>query len=363
MELSSAVIASQENELIKLYESIRESVIYISRINQAFNPLMMNMMEVPSLSGSGFVWQDEFIVTNNHVVDGQNEVLVTFIRASDGERKSFRARVKGGDKEKDIAVLELVKERDSREYKVPQPLLLAASSKLRVGQFVIALGNPFGLETSLTTGIISGLGRQLQGPGGNVFCDMIQTDAAINPGNSGGPLLNSAGQLIGMNTAIYSTSGAFSGVGFAIPADILKVVVDVIIKKGVFSKPKTGLEFVGGYQAKLLGVDGLLVLNVAPGSPAEVSGIRPVSKSAFLSSADIASADVIKKVNGKPVLSEADFLQATYGNTPGDVISIVVKRAVVTTAAPAAQYTQTNISNDQSKKVAHREVTLQLRLS
>jgi S1-C subfamily serine protease len=352
-----SIFKSQELDLINVYESRRDSVAYISRISQAFNPLLMNVMEIPSLSGSGFIWDESHIVTNNHVIDGQKEVFVTFVNAKNGSRQSYRAQVRGGDKERDIAVLKVIS--NNGPLTLPPPLPLADPSNIIVGQSVAAIGNPFGLDQTLTSGIVSGLGRQIRTQIGNVIYDMIQTDAAINPGNSGGPLLDSNGRLIGMNTAIYSTSGTFSGVGFAIPVDMLEVVVNCIIKTGSFQKPSTGIQFVGGYQAKLLGVeDGLLVLSVVPGSPAEQAGIRTVPKNSFFTTSDIALADVILRVNGKSVLTEADFLQSIYNKQSGDMIEITVRRAIV----PPSEYPSASQTAIQDKKKESREVTLQLRL-
>lgn len=339
--------------MIELYKARRSSVVYISTIFQTLDLLSMNMMEIPQSSGTGFIWENDYIVTNNHVVDGQSEVLVTFVNNTDGTRQSFKAKIKGGDKEKDIAVLKLVKEAD---VKLPSFIPLSDSSQLSVGQFVAAIGNPFGLDQTLTTGVISGLGRQIRAGNGVIF-DMIQTDAAINPGNSGGPLLDSSGRLIGMNTAIYSTSGTFSGVGFAIPVDILKVVVNCIIKNGSFVKPKTGLQFIGGYQAKRLGIeDGLIVLSVARGSPADEAGLRSVPKNSFLSPQDILSADVILKVNNRRVFTEADFFQAIYSKAVGDTIDITIRRSVTNMVNSVL------VSGNNNEKKPFREVSLQLKL-
>ena len=173
---------SHEMDTINLYESRRESVVYISKLSHTFNPLFMNVMEFPSLTGSGFVWNDDYIITNNHVVENQKEVFVTFVNKLDGARKGYRATVRGGDKEKDIAVLKLIN--DSISIQLPPPLPLGTSSQLRVGQTVLAIGNPFGLDQTLTSGIISGLGRQIKTTESNTIYDMIQTDAAINPGIS-----------------------------------------------------------------------------------------------------------------------------------------------------------------------------------
>lgn len=185
----------QENDLIELYETARYGVAYISKLSQTFNPILMNVMEVPSLSGSGFVWNSEYLVTNYHVIQNQKEVLVTFTTSAN-TRESYKATIRGFDKERDIAVLKLIV--PSSMPSIPPAIPLGESKSLRVGQYALAIGNPFGLDQTLTSGIISGLGRQVKSPSGSTIYDMIQIDAAINPGNSGGPLLDSSGSIIGM---------------------------------------------------------------------------------------------------------------------------------------------------------------------
>lgn len=352
MKMQLQGLMSVESELIDLYEQRRESVVFISKLSQSFNPLQWNMMEIPSLSGSGFVWDQDlgYIVTNYHVVENQKEMLVTFVNKTNGNRESFRANLHGSDKDKDIAVLKL--QLNNQSLILPAALPLGNSTSVRVGQYAIAIGNPFGLDQTLTSGIISGLGRQIRSSTGNIIFDMIQSDCSINPGNSGGPLLDSSGRLIGMNTAILTPSGAFSGVGLSIPVDTLKVVVSGIIKNGYFVKPKTGLELVGGYQARLLGIEtGLLVVNVLPGSAAEIAGIRSLSKQSLLSRNDITNADIILQVNNMNCNTEADLLQATYNKSPGDIIELTLLRSLST------------VSNNNKQKRDSRQVKVQLKLS
>lgn len=315
-------LSENEKSRIHLFESVRPSVVYISRLQQALNPVMMNVMEIPAQTGSGFIWDENHIVTNCHVVGvDATEVQVTFVD-NEGNREAYRAKVRGVDPDKDVAVLRLIETKD-KHMKSLKPLVKGSSSGLRVGQSAIAVGNPFGLDHTLTTGVISGLGRQIATMGRRPIFNMIQTDAAINPGNSGGPLLDSLGRLIGMNTAIYSTSGASAGIGFAIPVDTLKAVVDIIVRDGKVVRPATGIQYLGGDQARALGINrGVIVLGTAPGSAAERAGLRGVSRNFF----SMTIGDVIIAVDGKPLVSEADFLKALDRKVVGDEIELTVLR-------------------------------------
>lgn len=245
-----------EEVITALFEKARPSVVYISTLRTAFNPITFNTLEIPSQTGSGFVWDERHIVTNAHVLQAgrggadlsaksDETFLVTLLQGSPSPshppanpgRQSYRARIKGIDAAQDVAVLELLPSAPTpkstpaltRSPPPPLPTLLplqhGSSSLLRVGQAAIAIGNPFGLDLTLTTGVVSGLGRTVGLAPQQALYDMVQTDASINPGNSGGPLLDSSGRLIGMNTAIYTTSGTSGGIGFAIPVDTLKVLI------------------------------------------------------------------------------------------------------------------------------------------
>jgi S1-C subfamily serine protease len=227
--------------------------------------------EVPSGAGTGFVWDDDgHIVTNFHVTLDARSLTVTT-----QDQKVYPASVVGTEPRKDIAVLSI---------KIPKgtlkPITLpAADYKLEVGQKVIAIGNPFGLDHTLTTGIVSALGRQVDGIGGVTIRDMIQTDAAINPGNSGGPLLDSAGKLIGMNTMIFSKSGASAGIGFAVPVDTIRRVVPQLIAKGKVEQVGFGIRI--DPQARVerrLGIAGVVVLEIIPNSPAQKAGLRGLTQ-------------------------------------------------------------------------------------
>ncbi len=205
---------------IDLFENNKNSVVYIATAQAVVDVWTRNIYNIPRGAGSGFVW-DEWghIVTNYHVISGASEAHV---RLSDG--RDYPASLVGASPEHDLAVLKI-----NVPFKPPRPILIGESRNLRVGQKVFAIGNPFGLDWTLTAGIVSALDRSIGGGQENAIHHLIQTDAAINPGNSGGPLLDSAGRLIGVNTAIYSPSGAYAGVGFAIPVDTVNRIVPEII--------------------------------------------------------------------------------------------------------------------------------------
>lgn len=321
---------ADEERFIQIYERVTPSVVYISTLNRLFNPVQLNVFEIPSQSGSGFVWDDKFVVTNAHVLETQGRALssssddvflVTFL-SSNKSTTTFRSKIKGISSEKDIAVLEL-----AAESKSFQPLEKGTSSTLRVGQYAIAVGNPFGLDLTLTTGVVSGLGRTVGFPRTRSNSkavynfDMIQCDASINPGNSGGPLLDSDGLLIGMNTAIYTTSGSSSGISFAIPVDTLKIYVPLLINNGEV-KPTLGLgvSFLGGYAARAMGVsNGLLVTAVEKGTPADFAGLRPGSAS---------TGDIILKCESVDLEISADFDRMIQAADVGGgaVVKLLVSR-------------------------------------
>lgn len=341
-------LLQSEERLIDIYKAAAKSVVYISTLNRAFNPILFNVLEIPSQTGSGFVWSDRFVVTNAHVVEaggGSGSVkidtmyLITFLQDETRGRPgivSYRAKLRGLDSSKDVAVLEIVQDASGKAL-TPQdatpfrPIDKGESKDLAVGQQAIAIGNPFGLDLTMTTGIVSGLGRTIgmgaRGGGTTIF-DAIQTDAFINPGNSGGPLLDSSGRLIGMNTAIYTTSGSSSGVGFAIPVDSLKVWVSMLIQDAKIAIPKTGLVLLGGHAARALGVvRGVVVLSVQPGSSAAVAGIRAAST---LPATAALKNDIILSCQGQPVDTDVDFQKEVQAATlkGGNTIKLSVSRAV-----------------------------------
>jgi 2-alkenal reductase len=262
-------------------------------------------------TGTGFLWDEAgHVVTNNHVVEGAGQVR---IRLASGEIVS--AEVVGTAPNYDLAVLQL-----GRVRLPPPPIPLGSSANLQVGQSVFAIGNPFGLDQTLTTGIISALHRRLPTSSGREIADVIQTDAAINPGNSGGPLLDSAGRLIGVNTAIYSPSGSSAGIGFAIPADVVNRVVPQLIRNG--RMPTPGIGIVAGQEAAAaqLGIEGVVVVRTLPGSPAEQAGLQGLD---FRTGR---IGDVIVGVNQDPVRRLSDLTQALEKAGVGTSVDLLVRR-------------------------------------
>jgi 2-alkenal reductase len=261
-------------------------------------------------SGSGFVWdQAGHIVTNNHVVANARSVSV---RLADGQ--VLPARVVGRAPNYDIAVLRLTRGAQ------PAPLPIGSSSDLRVGQQSYAIGNPFGLDQTLTTGVISALQRTLPVAAGREIADVIQTDAAINPGNSGGPLLDSAGRVIGVNTAIFSPSGAFAGIGFAVPIDTVNRIAPRLIRDGDLPTPGLGIMVGEEAIAAQLGIEGIVILRVLPGSPAAEAGLAGVDLVAG------SIGDVIISVEGRPVRRMADLARALEDHGIGDRVELEVQR-------------------------------------
>jgi len=306
-------LAEDEKSTIHLFKQSSASVVYIttSEIGRDFN---MNVLEIPHGSGSGFIWDEKgHVVTNYHVVSGSNRFRVTL-----ADQTTVSAVLIGGDPSKDVAVL--------RIDVPPQgltPLLIGTSTNLEVGQKVFAIGNPFGLDQTLTTGVISGVGRQIQGQSGRKIDGMIQTDAAINPGNSGGPLLDSRGRLIGVNTAIFSPSGASAGIGFAIPVDTVQRVVPQLLRHGKVIRPGIAASYVPDQVTRQLGLKGALLGNIKAGGSAYEAGLIPIRRN---EDGDILLGDLIVAVDGQPVDSVDEFLSALENHDVGDTIKLTVVR-------------------------------------
>jgi S1-C subfamily serine protease len=322
-------LAADEAATISLFRAASPAVAYITSVAVRRDLFTLNVFEIPQGSGSGFLWDATgHVVTNFHVVAAASSARVTL-----ADRSSWDAELVGVAPEKDLAVLRINAPRGS----LP-PLALGTSANLLVGQTVFAIGNPFGLDRTLTTGVISALGREIESPAGLTIRDVIQTDAAINPGNSGGPLLDSAGRLIGVNTAIASPSGAFAGVGFAIPVDTVAWVVPELIARGRIERPALGVELAPANVASQLGVEGALVLNVVAGSGAEAAGIRGTRRGA---SGGLDLGDVIVEVAGRPVRSADDLVLALERRKAGETVAVVLLRdgrtreAQVRLSAPA----------------------------
>ena len=303
-------LTGQEKATIHLFENAAPSVAYITTSTLQRDFWTRNVMEIPSGSGSGFVWDKKgHIITNYHVIKDASRAQVTL-----ADQSTWDATLVGGAPEKDLAVLKI-----EAPASVLKPIPMGSSDHLMVGQSVFAIGNPFGLDQSLTTGIISALGREINGSDGTPIRDVIQTDAAINPGNSGGPLLNSSGSLIGVNSAIYSPSGASAGIGFSIPADVVKWVVPDLIQYGKINRPSLGVEFASQQWMKRYGLEGALIVSVEKGSSAEKAGLQPTYRNR---NGRIALGDIIKGIDGNRVEAVSDMKLILEKYKAGDVVKV-----------------------------------------
>jgi S1-C subfamily serine protease len=311
-------LAADEASTIELFERSKDAVVYIAISQRVRDPWSRNMFSIPRGTGSGFVWdQHGHVVTNNHVIMGASEARV---RLNDG--RDYGASLVGASPAHDIAVLRIrVPERP------PAALPIGTSADLKVGQKVFAIGNPFGLDWSLTTGVVSALNRSLPTEDGRgAVEELIQTDAAINPGNSGGPLLDSAGRLIGINTAIYSPSGAYAGVGFAVPVDTVNRVVPQLIAAGKYLRPVLGIqadEALNQILEKRLGVKGVAVVGVEKGSAAEAAGLRGAR---IERDGGIVPGDIILAIDGKPVDTVSKLLARLDQKKAGELVKLTVLR-------------------------------------
>jgi S1-C subfamily serine protease len=303
-------LTHDEKSTIDLFEKSAPSVCYITTINQQRDMWSRNITEIPSGSGSGFIWDTQgHIITNYHVIQNGTKLKVTL-----SDRTSWDAEVVGIEPNKDLAVLKV-----KTKPGALRPIPLGQSSTLKVGQSVYAIGNPFGLDQSLTTGVISALGREIISVGGRPIRDVIQTDAAINPGNSGGPLLDSYGRLIGVNTMIYSPSGASAGIGFSIPVDEVNWVVSDLIKYGEVKRPKIGIELLPPQYAQNWGIEGAMIMGIVPGGGAEQAGLRALEQTR---NGEIIFGDIITEVNGSKITNNNDLFLLLEKYNPGDKIKV-----------------------------------------
>jgi len=307
-------LASAEKAVIALFRQASPSVLHITAISVQRDLFTLNLYQIPEGTGSGFVWDHSGnIITNFHVIQNADVAQVTL-----GDQTTWKARRVGVAPDKDIAVLRI----DAPTNRL-QPIPIGTSKDLQVGQSVFAIGNPFGLDQSLTTGVISALGREIESVTRRPIQGVIQTDAAINPGNSGGPLLDSAGRLIGVNTAIYSPSGVSAGIGFAIPVDTVNRIVSELIRYGKVTRPGIGVQIAEEQIADRLGVKGILIVDVVPGSAAAKAGIRPTRREG---SGRLRLGDVITAVDGKKVESANELFILLENYKVGDVVSISLLR-------------------------------------
>jgi S1-C subfamily serine protease len=308
-------LAADEQSTIELFQRDSPSVVHVTNLALKRSALSLNVFEIPQGTGSGFIWDSEgHVVTNYHVIQKANAAEVTL---SDGT--TWKASLVGAEPDKDLAVLKIDAPRD----KLPA-LAVGTSSDLQVGQKVFAIGNPFGFDQTLTTGVISGLDREIKSVSEHPIQGVIQTDAAINPGNSGGPLLDSAGRLIGVNTAIYSPSGAYAGIGFAVPVDTINRIVPQLITNGKVVRPGLGIHIIADRVAKQLHIAGVVVGDVPPDSAAAKAGLIGITANP---SGSWVLGDVIVAVDGKSVREVDDLYRILDDKQVGDAVVLdVVKK-------------------------------------
>jgi S1-C subfamily serine protease len=329
-------LLSLEQDIIQVYESAGMGVVNITNRSYAYDFFMRPVPQEGA--GSGIVYDKEgHIITNFHVIEDATELLVTL-----PDETTVPAQVVGADPSNDLAVLKV-----DAAPELLHPVPLGQSSDLQVGQFVVAIGNPFGFERTLTVGVVSALGRVIESPDERFIGEIIQTDAAINPGNSGGPLLDLSGQVIGVNTAIFSPSQASAGIGFAVPVDTVRRVVPELIARGYFPHPWLGLSYVwdlNADRARILRevgmdvpvVEGLLLLEIAPGSPAAAAGLRGGQEQVRLGRTILLiGGDILTAIDGEPIATGRDLLRFLDTRTEvGQTVQVTVWRDGQETAIP-----------------------------
>jgi len=334
---SASRLSQGEQTLIETFKRVSPSVANIktTKLIPQQRGLQLQGLEVPSGSGSGFLWDDKgHIVTNFHVVSaggtrsrsGAMTLPSTVKVKLAGMADALDAKIVGVEPEKDLAVVKIEDKAALRN--LPRPIDVGTSNDLQVGQSVMAIGNPFGLDDTLTTGIVSALGRDVDGIGGRPIHGCVQTDAAINPGNSGGPLLDSRGRLIGVNTAIFSPNGAGNiGIGFAIPVDTVRRVVNQLIQYGKVVRPTLGLSVVENRIVQSIenqigsALSGCLVAELIPGGPADNAGIEASVMNGYGS---IMLGDLVTKIDGEKVTQAEDLISAVEERQEGDRVELEI---------------------------------------
>lgn len=309
-------LAADEQSTIELFRKASPCVVHITTLTRRRDRLSLNVTEIPEGTGTGFLYDDAgHVVTNYHVIRSAQAARVSL-----ADNSSWSAKLVGYEPNKDLAVLKI----DAPAERL-RKIDIGTSSDLQVGQKVFAIGCPFGLDQTLTTGVISGLGREIESVGGLPIEGVIQTDAAINPGNSGGPLLDSSGRLIGVNTMIVSPSGVYSGVGFAVPVDIVNEVVPELIRHGRIERAVLGISLFEDSIARRLGIQqGALVRDVFENSGASRAGIQPTFED---EDGNIHLGDVLLAVGGRSIRSTLDLLKALDGHKPGEAIQVTLQRS------------------------------------
>ncbi|HTR49919.1 MAG TPA: trypsin-like peptidase domain-containing protein [Kofleriaceae bacterium] len=305
-------LGADEQATIDVFSRFSRSVVHVTSLATRRDRMTLDVTEIPQGVGSGFVWdQDGHIVTNFHVVQEGDRASVTL---NDGT--TYPAQIIGVAPDKDLAVLKI----DAPPQKL-LPLPVGQSANLRVGQKVLAIGNPFGLDQTLTTGVISGLGREIKSVSGRPISDVIQTDASINPGNSGGPLLDSSGRLIGINTAIYSPSGSSAGIGFAVPVDTINSIVPELLAHGKITRPGLGINIFGDALAAQLHIDGVPIMSVQPGGAADQAGIA----GAHSVGGGTVLGDVIVGIDQSEIHHANDLYKVLDAHKVGDTVDVTVE--------------------------------------
>jgi S1-C subfamily serine protease len=305
-----ADLLADERNTIEVFRRVARSVVFITNATLRRDFFTSNVFEVPRDTGSGFVWDARgHIVTNFHVVEGGNRISVTL---ADGQ--SYPAKLVGIEPAKDIAVIRI-----EAPAGTLVPIVPGDSSDLVVGQKVLAIGNPFGYDQTLTTGVISALGREIPTGSGLVIEDVIQTDAPINPGNSGGPLIDSAGRVIGINTAIASPTGSNAGIGFAVPMAHVRRIVPQLIEFGEVKRAGLGIHVLPEHLSRQWRVPGLIVRRVAPGGPAEQAGLRGIEVDAR---GRVLAFDAIVAIDDREIESYSDLFSALDAHEPGDEVRV-----------------------------------------
>jgi len=312
--LARGDLAADEHATIELFNSVSPAVVHITSVQLRRSRLSMDVLKIPQGTGSGFIWDEQgHVVTNFHVIQSGQTADVTL-----SDNSVWKAKIVGTAPDKDLAVLKI----DAPPSQL-RTIQLGTSSNLLVGQKIFAIGNPFGLDQSLSTGVISGLGREILSVTKRPIQDVIQTDAAINRGNSGGPLLDSAGRLIGVNTAIYSPSGTSSGVGFAVPVDTINRIVPQLIAHGKVVRPGLGIQIGTDQLARRHGIDGVLVMEVPEDSAAGRAGLQGLIPD---DNGSWKLQDIIVAVGDEPVHGSADLFRALDRLAVGDSVTLTVQR-------------------------------------
>lgn len=314
--LSPNAMIEDERNSVSVYEAMAPATVFVTQNQRMLEAFTRKPLEVASGSGTGFIWDNEgHIVTNFHVVAGASSLRVTL-----QNQESYEATLVGGEPRRDLAVLKI----DAPAEQLVPVRRMPRGGRLMVGQKAIAIGNPFGLDHTLTTGVVSALDREVQGYGGVTIPGMIQTDASINPGNSGGPLLDSRGRLMGMNTMIFSQTGGSAGIGFAVPSAIVERLVPQIIRDGKVVQAGIGISVAPEEWTIRLGIEGVIVDDVSAGSPAAKAGMSGIQYDMRGYPMDIG--DVIVAVDGENVANYDDLYNLMDLHSPGDTVKLTIER-------------------------------------